>query len=80
MTTISDRSLAAGANGPGFDFPIAQHVQRVTSQAFTYGEIGSLVSSWIWARQSWFVPFSIELVLGPSTWVHFIFLPLESLV
>ena len=80
MTTIRGRPQAAGAKGPGFDSPIAQHHQRLTPQAFTYGEIGSLVLSWIWARQSWFVSFSIELVLGPSTWVHFIVLPLESIV
>ena len=39
------RPLAARAKGPEFDSPIAQHVQGLISQAFTYGAVGSLVSS-----------------------------------
>ena len=58
------RSLAAHAKGPGFDSLIAQHVQILISQAFTYGTVGSLV----------------ELVLGPTTWVHFIPVALDSIV
>ena len=43
------RPLAARAKGSGFDFPIAQHVQRLISQAFMYGAVVSLVLSWSWA-------------------------------
>ena len=40
------RPLAAREKGPGFDYPIARHVQRFISRAFTYGAVGSLVLSW----------------------------------
>ena len=36
------RSLAAGAKGSGFNSPVAQHVQRLVSQASSYGAVGSL--------------------------------------
>ena len=49
------RPLAAGAKVPGFESPIAQHVQRLISWAFMYGAVGSLVSSWSWARQPGFI-------------------------
>ena len=39
------RPLAAGADGPGFDSPIAPHVLILISRAFTYGAVGSLVLS-----------------------------------
>ena len=51
------RPLAARAKGLGFDSPIAQHVQRLISQAFTYGAVGSLVLSGTWARQPGFISF-----------------------
>ena len=37
------RLLAARAQCPGFDSPIAQHVQRLITRAFTYAAVGSLV-------------------------------------
>ena len=43
--------LAAHASSSGFDSPIAKHVQRLISRAFTYGAVGSLVLSWSWTRQ-----------------------------
>ena len=46
------RPLAARAKDPGFDFPIAQHVQRLISRAFMYGAVGSLVLSWFWTLGS----------------------------
>ena len=33
------RPLAARAKGPGFDSPIAQHVQRLISRAFTTAQL-----------------------------------------
>ena len=60
------RSLATGTKCPGFNFLIAQHVQILISRAFMYGAVGSLVLRWSWARQSGFISFSIELVLGPD--------------
>ena len=61
------RPRAARAKDPGFDSPIAQHVQRFISRDFTYGAVGSLVLSWSWAA-----------VL--KTWVHFLLVPLESIM
>ena len=45
------RQLAADANGPGFDSPVAQHVQRLNFQALAYRAFCSLVLSWSWARR-----------------------------
>ena len=57
--------LAAHAKGPGFDSAITHHVQRLISLAFTYDAIGSLAN---------------KLFLGPTTWVHFLLVPLDSIV
>ena len=51
------RPLAARAEGPRFDSPIAQHVQRLFFLAFTYGAVSSLVLSWYWTRQPGFISF-----------------------
>ena len=46
---VLGKYLSAHAKGPGFDTPIAQHVQILISRAFTYSAVGSLVLSWFWA-------------------------------
>ena len=51
------RPLTVHAKGPGFDSPIAQHVQRLIFRAFTYSTVGSLVLSWSWTRQPGFISF-----------------------
>ena len=43
------RPVVACAKGPGFNFPINQHVLRLIARAFTYGTVDSLVLSWSWA-------------------------------
>ena len=43
------RPLAVRAKGPGFNSPIAQHVQILIFSAVTYGAVDSLVLSWSWA-------------------------------
>ena len=48
---------AATAKGLRFESPIAQHVQRLISRAFTYGAVGSLVLRWSWTRQPGFISF-----------------------
>ena len=51
------RPLVARAKSSGFDSPIAQYVQILTSWAFTYGTDGSLVLSWFWPCQPEFISF-----------------------
>ena len=57
------RPLAAHAKGPGFDSPIAQHIQRLISLAFTYGAVGSLVLHSSWARQPGIISFRFNCVI-----------------
>ena len=53
------RPPSAGAKGPGFDSPVAQHVQRLIYRVFTYGAVDSMVLNWYWARQPGFISFSL---------------------
>ena len=59
------RLLAAHVKDLGFNSPVAQHIQRLISHAFTYGAVGSLVLSWSWTQQPGF---------------HFLPVPLNSIV
>ena len=58
------RPLAAHAKGPGFNSPITPHVQRLISGLY------------VWC--GWFT--GTKLALGPTIWVHFLPVPLYSIV
>ena len=65
------RPLATRAKGLVFDSLTTQHIQRLISRALTYGAVGSLVLIWSWA----WIHF-----LDSLTWIHFLLVPLNSIV